>query len=186
MTLTFEQLKACAPAAAGTNRIKKFLDPINKALAEFDISTPLRVAGFLAQVIHESGSFVYMQELASGDAYDTRVDLGNTPEKDGDGRKWKGHGLIQITGATNHKLVAKYFGIPLDKVVAWILTPEGAARSAGWYWTVFRKINAIADKGDIKAMSIAVNGKNRKTGLPNHLPERTAIYNNCKKVLGIK
>lgn len=183
MILTFEQLKKCSPFS-GDATIKKYLDPINQALTKYGINTPLRVAGFLAQIIHESGSFRYTEEIASGDAYDTRVDLGNTPEKDGDGRKYKGRGLIQITGTANYRAVGKALGIDCIANPDLLEEPLYAALSAGWFWDN-KKINQFADKDDIFNMSARVNGINKITKEPNHLKERTECYVRCKKVFVI-
>ena len=79
----------------------QWLAPINKAMAKYEINTELRMAHFLAQIGHESGGLVYVRELASGKAYEGRKDLGNTQL--GDGIKYKGRGLIQITGRANYK-----------------------------------------------------------------------------------
>ncbi len=80
MKVTIEQLKAIAPYAK-PSRLSMFIDPLNRAMERFEINTPLRVAAFLAQIVHESGSFNYTRELASGEAYDVgklASDLGTT------------------------------------------------------------------------------------------------------------
>lgn len=179
MMLTTAQLVAIMPYAKA--RAAAFLPWLNAAMLEFSITTPARQASFLAQVGHESGQLLYVQELASGAAYDTgalAARLGNTPEADGDGQRWKGHGLIQITGADNHKACAAYFGIALDNIAAWLLTPEGASRSAGWFWKT-HGLNALADKGDQVAVTRRVNGGT------NGLAGRLALFNVAKKVLSI-
>lgn len=175
--LILPQLIAIYPYAR--SRAAKYLDWLNRTMAEFDISTVGRQAAFLAQVGHESGQLAYTQELASGAAYDTgalAARLGNTPEADGDGLRWKGHGLIQVTGLSNHKACAAYFGIPLDGIVAWLVTPEGACRSAGWFWKT-HGLNQLADTGDQVAVTRRVNGGT------NGLAERLALYSTAVKVL---
>jgi putative chitinase len=157
----------------------KYLPWLNATMAEFNINTPVRQAAFIAQVGHESGSLAYTVELASGQAYDTgqlAARLGNTPEADGDGQRWKGHGLLQVTGAANHRACAAYFGLPLDGIVAWLTTPEGACRSAGWFWST-HGLNQLADSGDQVAVTRGVNG-----GI-NGLAARLALFNVAIRVL---
>jgi putative chitinase len=130
-----------------------------RLIDEFDLSSDLRVAHFLAQCAHESDGFVTTVEYASGDAYDTRTDLGNTKAKDGDGRLYKGYGIIQNTGKTNQLAAAKALGI----VKEWQQNPRilstfpYAALSAGIFWKS-RNLNALADRDDIQAITKKVNG----------------------------
>lgn len=90
-----------------TKNIKGFVYTFNKYADYFGIDNKLEVCHFLAQVAHESDQFNAFEEYASGDAYDTRTDLGNTPQKDGDGRKYKGRGPIQTTGAKNYMIAGR-------------------------------------------------------------------------------
>jgi putative chitinase len=158
MKVTLAQLLAIMPLARP--RAGRYLDWLNIAMDEFGINTPLRQASFLAQLAHESGELQFTQELASGAAYDTGAlakRLGNTPEADGDGQKWKGHGFIQVTGYANHLACAKHFGMDVEAVVPWLLTPEGACRSAGWFWAT-HGLNQLADAGDQVAVTRRING----------------------------
>lgn len=95
MMITKEQLREIMPYASEAN-IDKYLPHLNDTMMSFNIDTPLRQAHFLAQLGHESGSLRYVREIASGEAYEGRKDLGNVCP--GDGVKFKGRGLIQLTG----------------------------------------------------------------------------------------
>lgn len=177
--VTLEQLVRIYPY--GRNRAPRYLDPLNATMAEREINTPKRIASFLAQVGVESGQLQFVRELASGEAYDTgrlAQRLGNTPAKDGDGQKYKGRGLLQITGRENVRMCSfALFGD--DRLLAnpeLLEAPENACRSAGWYWAS-RGINAIADTGDQVRVTRAVNGGT------NHLKERIDLYNVAMKVL---
>lgn len=141
MILTRQQFVAIMPNAR--RLVDQFLDPLNAALAEFQINTPARCSAFLAQLAHESGSFAYMQELASGRDYDGRIDLGNvdpaalaaaaahgsTP-----GPFYKGHGPIQITGFFNHLFFGELLGLDLVNDPRQICTPEHGCRAAAAFW----------------------------------------------------
>lgn len=136
---------------------EKFMQYINHTCDKYQINTPVREINFLSQLGHESGGLFYTEELATGEAYEGRIGLGNT--QPGDGVKFKGRGLIQITGRSNYKSLGNAFGIDLinnptllgGKNVK-VCTPDQlkySALSAGWFWDT-RKLNAIADLIDIK------------------------------------
>jgi putative chitinase len=174
MILTIEQLRACMPASGA--RAPIFVEALNHAMLEFDIDTPQRVACFLAQIAHESGSLNYVEELASGADYEGRRDLGNIYE--GDGKKFKGVGLMQVTGRTNTLACLKALGRKeFDR--DYLLTPMGASRSAAWFWTVYKGLNRLADEGRFWSISKLINGGT------NGLDERIRHYINCRKVLGL-
>jgi putative chitinase len=190
MILTLMQLKTVMPAAL---RASLFLDPLNAAMDEFGINTRLRVAAFLAQVGHESEQFAFMEEIASGAAYDKRVDLGNTnPEAiriaaahgSTPGRFWKGHGPIQITGYANH--LAAMMALELDCVErpTLLCEPVNGCRAAGWFWRV-NGLAKWADAGDIDGVSDVVNRgkKTQAVGDANGFAGRKAIYDRALKVL---
>lgn len=173
--LTPEQLKKIIPYAGP--RAGVFLEPLNDAMDEFGIDTPMRQAAFLAQIAHESGSLCYVRELASGQAYEGRSDLGNT--EPGDGVRFKGRGLIQITGRGNYRTVSKaLYG---DNQTL-LLHPElledvvPACRSAAWFWWS-HGLNALADTGAFRAITRRING-----GM-NGQPDRLAFYATAKEVL---
>lgn len=158
---------AVLQAAMGCTQERALL--FARALAEacerFDINTPARLAAFLAQIGHESGGLRYVSELASGEAYEGRKDLGNTHQ--GDGVRFKGHGLIQITGRANHAemrpllILAGYDDVPDFEAHPERLTePRWAAASAAAYWHK-RTLNALADAGrpeDFERITKRING----------------------------
>jgi putative chitinase len=159
MLISKDQLRACMPYATAQN-IEAYLKPLNDTCELFGVNTPKRIAAFLAQLAHESGSLRYSTELASGEAYDVgklAVALGNTPEDDGDGEKYKGRGLIQITGKTNYTAVGKALGVDLLTYPALLCRPDLAAKSAGWYWDS-RGLNKHADVEDFKTITKKING----------------------------
>lgn len=131
----------------------------------------LRLAHFLAQLIHESGTFRYMEELASGQAYEGRADLGNT--QPGDGVRYKGRGPIQITGRANYRRYGAKLGIDFER------HPELAAVSsiglhvALEFWKV-NGLNTLADTDNIVAITKLINGGS------NGLDDRKAILARLK------
>ena len=182
MQLSKEQLKACMPAATDAN-IEKYLTPLNLTLQKYSINTPKRAAAFLAQLAHESGSLRYVEELASGEAYEGRKDLGNN--KPGDGVRFKGRGLIQITGRANYKALSVALNYDFITDPAALEMPGAASLSAGWFWNL-RNLNKWADSNDFLRISKLINGVNRKTGLPNGWEDRLQKWAICKKALGVK
>ena len=149
MTLTQAQLRRAVPNVF-KGRIDEFVASFNQWAIPMGIDTPLRAAHYLAQVFHESGCLRYTEELASGAAYDTGAKaqaLGNTPEKDGDGQKYKGRGYIQLTGRTNYANFAKSDCCTEDVVAH----PELVAKvplnqiASMWFWQT-NGLSAIADQ----------------------------------------
>jgi putative chitinase len=104
-SLSLAQLKQILPQA-GRNA-DKYYDSLMDAMRSGGINTCKRVAAFVAQTAHESGNYQFMEELASGKAYEGRRDLGNT--RPGDGVKYKGRGAIQVTGRVNYEAISKSF-----------------------------------------------------------------------------
>ena len=151
-----------------------FCDPLNITMINFKINTHLRQSAFIAQVGHESGRLQYVRELASGKAYEGRKDLGNVEA--GDGVKFKGRGLIQITGKTNYKLCGDALNLDLINHPELLELPINASLSAGWYWYT-RKLNVLADKPDFTKITKAING-----GL-NGQVERLAFYQKALSIL---
>jgi putative chitinase len=141
MTITNEILKKIWPNSTEANR-RKFLPFFNSYMPEYGIVSVSAVAAFFAQVGHESAQGRYVEELAGGEAYEYRKDLGNV--KAGDGRRFKGRGLIQITGRANYTAIAKAFGVDFVAEPELLSAPEWAVRSACWWWAE-RKLTKIAE-----------------------------------------
>lgn len=114
-----------------------------------------RLAHFLAQLCHESGSFRYMEEIASGAAYEGRADLGNT--QPGDGKRFKGRGPIQLTGRANYRAFGRRIGIDLERHPEIAAVPSIGLHTALEYWKD-RGLNALADADDIRAITLKING----------------------------
>jgi predicted chitinase len=152
--ITDQTLRDIMPNLPAAKR-EIYLPFINEAMREFEISTYLRAAAFLAQLAHESAELRYFQELASGAAYEGRASLGNTHP--GDGRKYKGHGPIQITGRANHKACGDALGLDLINNPMLITLPDHAFRSAGWFWDT-RHLNSLADQRKFKEITRRING----------------------------
>jgi putative chitinase len=170
--MTSDDLLKIYPYAAG--RIEVYLPHLIAAMDEFDIVGPDRQASFLSQVGHESGQLRYVRELASGAAYEGRKDLGNT--EPGDGVRFKGRGLIQITGRTNYEKCGDALGFDLIANPELLEIPALACRSAAWWWKA-HGLNELADAGDQRAVSKRVNGGY------NGLADRLALFEVAKGVL---
>lgn len=154
MVITLEHLKKITDQKESI--LIPFVDLLNKNLQNVRTSNQ-NIAHFLAQICHESGCFRYTEEIASGDAYDTRVDLGNTPEIDGDGRRFKGRGIVQLTGKSNYKKLSDYFKIDFVSKPELLKTPEWAVKSAFWFWSV-NKLEELATKNDFLMITKEING----------------------------
>ena len=190
MDITLSQIKAIMPNFEANIRKNphfagytptKVVGLLNQYAKEFHINTRKRWCHYLAQIAHESGEFRYTEEIASGKAYDTgtlAVRLGNTPQADGDGQRYKGRGLIQLTGLTNYKLYRAYCGYDVVKNPELLAKPVGATRSSMWYFDK-NGINALADRDDIKAVTKRINGGY------NGLEERTRYYTRAMRAIPV-
>ena len=185
--ITADLLRAAVGCTA--ERAEIFAGPLSEACALFEINTPARLAAFLAQLAHESGALKYMAELASGDAYEGRADLGNT--QPGDGRRFKGHGPIQITGRFNHRavrpalLLAGYEDVPDFEAEPERLTePRWGCAAAAEFWSR-NGLNAMADRGEFDRISKAINRGNPDARLPaNGDADRRARWERAKAAVG--
>jgi predicted chitinase len=179
--VTGAQLSRIMPHVSPT-RLAQYFEPLTAAMAEFDITTPAREAAFLAQLAHESGELRYMEEIASGAAYEGRKDLGNT--QPGDGRHYKGRGPIQLTGRANYRAAGEALGVDLETQPELAATPEVAFRVAGWFWKG-HDLNEFADAGDFLAISRVINlGDAHSHHMPNGEEQREEYFARACEVLG--
>jgi putative chitinase len=180
--LTLDQLKQMVK----NPHIDHWYGVLEQLLDDYDINTPLRVAHFIAQCAHESGNFVFIKENLNYKAaslqktfakyfptaelaqqyankperianrvYASR--MGNGPEASGDGYRYCGRGLIQLTGRDNYTFFAGSLGITVEEASEYLATFEGAAQSACWYWEQ-NNLNKFADANDVKGLTRAING----------------------------
>ena len=173
-------LRAIAPTAGGRRAAHQatIIDGMGPALgdvlARYAIDTPLRVSHFLAQIAHESDGFGTVEEYASGTAYEGRRDLGNT--EPGDGRRFKGRGLIQLTGRANYGWVGEALRLPLTERPESVGDPHTYLLVSCEFWAR-HAINARCDRDDLVGVTRAVNG-----GL-NGLDSRRAYLATAKRLL---
>ena len=173
--ITQEQLSAIAPYSR-RDRLEKLLPHLNNTMQRYTITTPLRKAHFLAQLGHESDGFNTNEEYASGAAYEGRRDLGNTQA--GDGVRFKGRGLIQVTGRANYADCGRALGVDLINNPQRLGDFDLACLSAGWFWDT-RKLNNHADRDDVLTITRIINGGT------NGLADRRSYLSRAKRVLGI-
>lgn len=132
---------------------------LNAAMARFQIDSAARQSVFLAQVAHESGRLRWVRELwgptPAQRGYEMRVDLGNT--QPGDGWRYRGRGLIQITGRANYRRCGEALGLDLVNHPELLEQRDHAAMSAAWYWS-HRGLNSLADAGDFDRITRIING----------------------------
>jgi putative chitinase len=153
---------------------------IMTAAEKWSIDTPLRLAGFVAQVAHESGRLRYVSEIwgptQAQARYEGRADLGNT--QPGDGSRFRGRGLIQVTGRANYRKAAAALGIDCEARPELLALPEYAAESAAWFWTT-HGLNTLADARDVIGMTRRINGGT------NGLADRQALYRGACAAFGV-
>ena len=183
MKLTASQLKQMVP---GITHVDHWIEAFDQLLPDYEINTPKRIAAFIAQCAHESGGFRFLKENLNYKAeslmktfpkyfsdrdtanayakqpvkianrvYANR--MGNGDEASGDGFKYCGRGLIQLTGKSNYSWFAASLEISPEEASAYLETFEGAAQSACWFWEN-NTLNVEADAGDIKKMTKKING----------------------------
>lgn len=153
--ITPEILKKVAGVSGNKKVIDGLVTYLPEALEKYGITTKLRLAHFLAQIAHESDHFRTTEEYASGRAYEGRRDLGNI--KKGDGVRYKGRGVIQLTGRANYQRIGDIIGVDLVNNPELAATPRVSVLTALEYWKK-RNINALADKDNIRLVTRAING----------------------------
>ena len=202
MQITQQQLGACI----GNNPyLEQWTDALNKILPDYGIDTPQRVAAFVAQSAHESGNFTALHEnlnykaeslckvwpkyFNAGNANDYAHNpekianrayggrMGNGDEASGDGFRYCGRGLIQLTGKANYQAFADSIETPVEQIPEFLQTFEGAVQSACWFWES-NSLNQYADSGDIVTMTKRINGGTIG------LADRQAHYNHALQIFG--
>ena len=176
MPITSQQLLQILPNAGRQAGV--FVSVLNTAMNRYGILGTARAAAFIAQVGHESGQLRWVREIwgptAQQVGYEGRADLGNTVK--GDGSKYRGRGLIQITGRANYTACGEALGLDLIDMPELLELPQFAAMSAAWFWST-HGLNTLADQGDFPKITRRING-----GL-NGLEDRLHLWERAKKVL---
>ncbi|WP_338513385.1 glycoside hydrolase family 19 protein [Pseudomonas poae] len=176
MPITEQQLLQILPNAGRTAGV--FVPALNTAMNHYGIVGTARVAAFIAQIGHESGQLRWVREIwgPTGQQlkYEGRADLGNTEK--GDGSKYRGRGLIQVTGRANYRACGEALGLDLINKPELLELPQHAAMSAAWFWST-RGLNTLADQGELVKITRRING-----GVSG-LADRQALYEKALKVL---
>lgn len=202
LILTQDQLAQLIP---GNPYVDHWHHALSEALPDYDINTPPRIAAFVAQCAHESGNFTaikenlnyraetlskvwprlfpadvaaqyaHNQEAIANRAYANR--MGNGDESSGDGFRFCGRGLIQLTGKSNYQAFADSVQMDINDVPEYLATFEGAVQSACWFWEN-NNLNSWADQCDIEKITRIINGGTLG------LEDRTARYQHALQVMG--
>ena len=184
--ITVELLQALCPKTKRST-LEGYIEPLNTAAQYYDMFDNLnRVAGFLAQIAHESGGFTAVKENLNYSAkglmgtfkkyfptealakqYERKPEMiankvyanrmNNGPEESGDGYRFCGRGLIQLTGRANYTKFATDLGMSIEDTVAYLETPNGAVASAGWFWDN-NNLNQYCDRNDFVTLTKRING----------------------------
>jgi len=199
--ITLEQLQQLLP---NNPYVEQWHEALEHLLSDYEIDTPHRIAAFIAQCSHESGGFTALkenlnyraetlrkvfpkyftessaqqfagqQEAIANRVYANR--MGNGPEESGDGYRYCGRGLIQLTGKDNYQNFADSLEMNIEEVPDYLGTFEGALQSACWFWEN-NNLNQLADSGDFVTMTKRINGGTIG------LEDRIARYNHTLQVL---
>ncbi len=208
MSFTFNFTRnQLAQMIPGNPYVDQWYTALNEILPEYGINTPERVAAFIAQCAHESGGFKFLKEnlnyraesllkvfpkyfktLDEAKAYEKKPEkianriygnrMGNGPEESGDGFRYCGRGLIQLTGKENYSWFAASLEIPVEEASEYLETFEGAVQSACWFWET-NNLNQWADKKDILTLTKRINGGTIG------LDDRIKHFNHALHVLGV-
>lgn len=182
--ITLDLLQQMFPRT-NVNTLKQYVEPLITICDKYSINTPERIAMFLAQVGHESmglsviqenlnyradrlmaifpkyfrglnpAEYAHNPEKIANRIYSNR--MGNGPENSGDGYKYRGRGLIQLTGYNNYSSFADYMGMLIDDAIHYLTTPEGAVESAAWFWGT-NNLNDLSDQQDVVTVTKRING----------------------------
>lgn len=202
--LSRDQLAQLIP---GNPYVDYWHSAMDRCLPDYDINTPQRIAMFVAQCAHESGNFrvlkenlnykaesltkvwpryfpnldvarqyAHKQEAIANRAYAGR--MGNGPEESGDGWRYCGRGLIQLTGKDNYTRFAMSIETPVEEIPAYLGTFEGAVQSACWFWET-NNLNQWCDQGDVMTVTKKINGGTLG------LADRQKHYQHALHVLGL-
>lgn len=163
-----------AKVAAQRRIVGEISGSFASVLESYEIDNYLRIAHFMGQVTHECAGFRTTEEFASGAAYENRTDLGNIHP--GDGRRYKGRGLIQLTGRDNYRTIGAKLGLDLEDNPTLAADPLTSLKISCEYWKS-RAINAPSDQDDLIRVTRLVNG-----GL-NGLDDRSTYIRRAKGAL---
>ena len=175
MELTKEIILKIVPTA-NKELVSHLVPHFNTYFPQYDINTVNRISFFIGQCAEESASFRTLTEYASGAEYEGRKDLGNTHE--GDGKRYKGRGIIQITGRFNYRKYGQILGLDLENNPELAKDPEVCVRVACEYWKS-HSINKNADANDIVGATKKINGGT------NGLSQRTAYIKKAQKIIKV-
>lgn len=188
----------------GNDFISEWHEALMNVLPDYNINTRLRIAAFIAQCAHESMNFKVLKENLNYSAksllrvfskyfdseeaerYQRKPDkianrvyanrMENGPEESGDGWRYRGRGILQITGKRNYRRISEYVNIPLEEMPSYLETFEGAVVAACWYWNI-NNLNRFCDSQDMVGLTRAING-----GL-NGYDDRVKHYEHALNVL---
>lgn len=176
MSITEQQLLRILPNAGRQAGV--FVSVLNTAMSKYGIVTVPRIAAFIAQIGHESSQLRHVREIwgptAQQAGYEGRADLGNTMK--GDGSKFRGRGLIQITGRANYAACGEALALDLVNHPELLEQPQHASMSAAWFWKM-KGLNDLAERGQFLTITRRING-----GL-NGIDDRLELWKKAQAVL---